>query len=97
MFGKTSRFIYFYNFQLTWTLFPPEICLELLEVEEVNENEEFWQDILSPYPERDETLTESDMNQLSQEGDGLSSKNDLCPIGALFSTIPEELFCSHRC
>ena len=41
-------------------LFPPEICLELLEVEEVNENEEFWQDILSPYPERDETSTESE-------------------------------------
>ena len=38
-------------------------------------------------------LQQSDRNQLSQEGDGLSSKNDLCPIGALFFTIPEELFC----
>ena len=73
-------------------LFPPEICLESLEDEEVNENEEFWQDILWPHPERDETS--SDINQLSQEGNELSSKNDLCPSSALFFTIPEELSCS---
>ena len=73
-------------------LFPPEICLESLEDEEVNENEEFWQDILWPHPESDETS--SDINQLSQEGDELSSKNDLCPSSALFFTIPEELSCS---
>ena len=73
-------------------LFPPEICLETLEVEEAYENEEFWQDILSPLPERDETS--SDINQLSQEGDELSSKNDLCPSSPLFFSIPEELSCS---
>lgn len=72
-------------------IFPPEICPPSPEIEEVNEEEEFWPMVLSPFHESKATFTQT--TKLSPEGHETSPKNNKSgPKSPFLSAIPEELF-----
>ena len=72
-------------------IFPPEICPPSLEIEEVNEEEEFWPMVLSPSHESEAIFTQT--TRLSPKGHESSPKNDKSgPKSPMLSAIPEELF-----
>ena len=72
-------------------IFPPEICPPSSEIEEVNEEEEFWPMVLSPSHESEAIFTQT--TKLSPKGHETSPKNDKSgPKSPFLSAIPEELF-----
>ena len=72
-------------------IFPPEICPPSPEIEEVNEEEEFWPMVLSPSHESEAIFTQT--TKLLPEGHETSPKNDKSgPKSPFLSAIPEELF-----
>ena len=71
-------------------IFPPEICPPSPEIEEVNEEEEFWPMVLSPSHESEAIFTQT---RLSPKGHESSPKKDISgPKSPMLSAIPEELF-----
>ena len=72
-------------------IFPPEICPPSPEIEEVNEEEEFWPNVLSPSHESEAISTK--ITKLSPKGHETSPKNDKSgPKSPFLSAIPEEFF-----
>ena len=72
-------------------IFPPEICPPSPEIEEVNEEEEFWPMVLSPSHESEAIFTQT--TRLSPKGHESSPKKDKSgPKSPTLSAIPEELF-----
>ena len=72
-------------------IFPPEICPPSPEIEEVNEEEEFWPMVLSPSHESEAIFTQT--TRLSPKGHESSPKKDKSgPKSPMLSAIPEELF-----
>ena len=72
-------------------IFPPEICPPSPEIEEVNEEEEFWPMVFSPSHESEAIFTQT--NRLSPKGHESSPKNVKSgPKSPFLSAIPEELF-----
>ena len=72
-------------------IFPPEICPPSPEIEEVNEEKEFWPMVLSPSHESEAIFTQT--NRLSPKGHESSPKKVKSgPKSPFLSAIPEELF-----
>ena len=72
-------------------IFPPEICPPSPEIEEVNEEEEFWPMVLSPSHESEAIFSQT--TRLSPKGHETSPKNNKSgPKSPFLSAIPEELF-----